>query len=141
MAIDFNAFLNRKYDIMEQEAVRPAAQAAPQTINVSAGMPSSGPSQPPEDKSDSFGVRDMPSSTSTLDKVGIDAARRYGNSFDLNLKKGIARVPGKGDGTKDTVKAKLAPGEAVLNKAAADGMGRGLIAALNKMGAKKMGMV
>jgi hypothetical protein len=56
-------------------------------------------------------------------------------------KKGIARVPGKGDGTKDTVKAKLAPGEAVLNKAAADNMGRGLIAALNKMGAKKMGMV
>jgi len=55
--------------------------------------------------------------------------------------KGVARVPGKGDGTKDTVKAKLAPGEAVLNKAAAEGMGRGLIAALNKMGAKKMGMI
>lgn len=57
------------------------------------------------------------------------------------LKKGIARVPGKGNGTKDTVKAKLAPGEAVLNKAAADGMGRGLISALNKVGARKMGLV
>lgn len=55
--------------------------------------------------------------------------------------KGTARVPGKGDGTKDTVKAKLAPGEAVLNKPAAEDMGRGLIAALNQMGAKKMGMI
>jgi hypothetical protein len=55
--------------------------------------------------------------------------------------KGTARVPGKGDGTKDTVKAKLAPGEAVLNKAAADGMGRGLINVMNQLGAKKMGMV
>jgi hypothetical protein len=57
------------------------------------------------------------------------------------LAKGTARVPGKGDGTKDTVKAQLAPGEAVLNKAAADGMGRGLINVMNKLGAKKMGMV
>jgi hypothetical protein len=57
------------------------------------------------------------------------------------LRKGLARVPGKGDGTKDTVPAMLAPGEAVLNKSAAEGMGRGLIAALNKLGAEKMGMV
>ena len=56
-------------------------------------------------------------------------------------RKGLARVPGKGDGTKDTVPAMLAPGEAVLNKSAAEGMGRGLIAALNKLGAEKMGMV
>lgn len=54
--------------------------------------------------------------------------------------KGTARVPGKGDGSKDTVPAKLAPGEAVLNKPAADMAGRGLIAVLNKMGAQKMGM-
>lgn len=57
------------------------------------------------------------------------------------LRMGTARVPGKGDGTKDTVKAKLAPGEAVLNKGAAEHLGRGLIAALNKHGAAKMGMV
>lgn len=57
------------------------------------------------------------------------------------FKKGTAKVEGKGDGTKDTVPAKLAPGEAVLNKAAAEHMGRGLIAALNKMGAEKMGLV
>lgn len=57
------------------------------------------------------------------------------------FKKGVARVPGKGDGTKDTVKAKLAPGEAVLNKSAAETLGRGLIDVLNKMGAKKMGLL
>ncbi len=56
-------------------------------------------------------------------------------------RKGIARVPGKGDGTQDTVHAKLAPGEAVLNKSAAEGMGRGLIEMLNRKGAQKMGMV
>lgn len=55
--------------------------------------------------------------------------------------KGTARVPGKGDGTKDTVKAKLAPGEAVLNKSAANTLGRGLIQRLNAHGATKMGMV
>jgi hypothetical protein len=60
---------------------------------------------------------------------------------ELRFAKGTAKVPGKGDGTKDTVKAKLAPGEAVLNKAAAENMGRGLIAALNAAGARKMGMV
>ena len=59
----------------------------------------------------------------------------------LGMKAGMTRVPGKGDGTKDTVPAKLAPGEAVMNKAAADHMGRGLIAVLNKLGAEKMGMV
>jgi len=56
------------------------------------------------------------------------------------LNAGTERVPGKGDGTKDTVAAKLAPGEAVLNKAAADFMGRGLIKKINKMGMMKMGM-
>jgi hypothetical protein len=55
--------------------------------------------------------------------------------------KGTARVPGKGDPRKDTVPAKLAPGEAVLNKPAAETLGRGLITALNKIGAQRMGMV
>lgn len=58
-----------------------------------------------------------------------------------NFAKGTARVPGKGSPKKDTVKAKLAPGEAVLNAEAAETMGRGLIAALNQMGAQKMGLV
>jgi hypothetical protein len=156
MAIDFNAFLNRKYDLMGQEAARPAAQAAPQTINVSTGTPGSGPGKEKNDSglaSENNGLVNIP--TSFTKPVNLDdttstlpAGSGSANSFDLlgpkgfgMYKKGIARVPGKGDGTKDTVKAKLAPGEAVLNKAAADNMGRGLIAALNKMGAKKMGMV
>ena len=40
----------------------------------------------------------------------------------------------------DKVPAVLAPGEAVLNKAAAEHVGRGTITALNAMGAAKMGM-
>lgn len=54
---------------------------------------------------------------------------------------GTARVPGKGSGKEDKVPAVLAPGEAVLNKAAAEKMGRKKIANANKEGAKKMGMV
>ena len=70
----------------------------------------------------------------------VDSVRSRYRSIG-GLKKGTARVPGKGDGTKDTVPAKLAPGEAVLNKAAAEHVGRGLIAHLNSMGAEKMGLV
>lgn len=55
--------------------------------------------------------------------------------------KGTAKVPGKGDGTEDTVPTMLAPGEAVLNKHAAESLGRGFIDALNKVGAQKMGLV
>lgn len=51
---------------------------------------------------------------------------------------GTSHVPGHGDGTVDTVPAMLAPGEAVLNKGAAEHMGRGMIAALNKLGLSKM---
>lgn len=56
------------------------------------------------------------------------------------FKKGTARVPGKGSPKKDTVPAKLAPGEAVLNASAAEEMGRDNIAAANRRGAMKMGM-
>lgn len=59
----------------------------------------------------------------------------------LGLKKGITKVPGKGSGKVDKVKATLAPGEAVLNKAAAEHLGRGVITALNALGRQKMGMV
>lgn len=55
--------------------------------------------------------------------------------------RGTTRVPGQGDGTVDTQPALLAPGESVLNRAAADTLGRGLIAALNSAGRQKMGMV
>jgi hypothetical protein len=53
---------------------------------------------------------------------------------------GANEVPGQGSGQTDTVPAMLAPHEAVLNKAAADILGRGLIAALNTQGVKQMGM-
>lgn len=49
-------------------------------------------------------------------------------------KKGLAAVPKTG-------KTTVHKGEAILNKPAADKMGRGLIAALNVMGQQKMGMV
>lgn len=49
-------------------------------------------------------------------------------------------VPGPGDGTVDTVNAKLASGEAVLNKAAADFLGRDLIDKINQAGAIAMGL-
>jgi hypothetical protein len=51
---------------------------------------------------------------------------------------GTARIPGKGDGSVDTVPAVLASGEAVLNKGAAEHIGRGLIAHLNAIGVAKM---
>ena len=51
---------------------------------------------------------------------------------------GTQRVPGKGSGMVDKVKAVLAPGEAVLNKGAAEHMGRDNIAALNAIGHAKM---
>lgn len=68
-------------------------------------------------------------------------SKKRGGNIGTSLKHGTEKVPGKGDGTKDTVPAKLAPGEAVLNKAAAEFMGRGLIKKLNQMGMHKMGMM
>jgi hypothetical protein len=59
----------------------------------------------------------------------------------MHFRKGTSRVPGKGSGMVDSVKARLAPGEAVLNRAAADAVGRGVIAAQNAAGAARMGMV
>jgi hypothetical protein len=53
---------------------------------------------------------------------------------------GANEVPGQGTGKTDTVPAMLAPHEAVLNRAAADMLGRGLIAALNTQGMRQMGM-
>ena len=53
---------------------------------------------------------------------------------------GANRVPGQGTGKVDTVPAMLAPGEAVLNKHAAETIGRARIAAANAKGARKMGL-
>ena len=56
-----------------------------------------------------------------------------------HFKAGTEKVPGKGTGKVDTVPAMLAPGEAVLNKGAAEHMGRGNIKQLNQIGLAKMG--
>jgi hypothetical protein len=63
-----------------------------------------------------------------------------GYPFGAGYLFGATAVPGRGSGTTDTVPAMLAPHEAVLNRAAADMVGRGLIAALNKRGVQQMGM-
>lgn len=66
----------------------------------------------------------------------VDPDPMYRNHFST----GTAEVPGVGDGTVDTVDAKLAPKEAVLNRAAADLLGRDTIDAFNKVGQHLMGM-
>lgn len=65
------------------------------------------------------------------DNMGMDVA---------GMAAGGGTVPGGGDGTVDTVNAKLAGGEAVLNKAAADFLGRDLIDKVNQAGAIAMGL-
>lgn len=57
-------------------------------------------------------------------------------SFDT----GTSQVPGDGSPKVDSVSAKLAPGEAVLNAAAAEHLGRSTIDFLNAIGAHKMGL-
>ena len=55
-----------------------------------------------------------------------------------NYDQGTHTVPGEGDGSHDTVPATLAPGEAVLNRGAAELTGRMLIKHLNDLGARMM---
>lgn len=71
---------------------------------------------------------------------GAPQAQQPQGSTPRNYATGTDRVPGKGSGKKDTQKAMLAPGEAVLNKAAAEHLGRHTIALLNALGEQKMGM-
>lgn len=64
-----------------------------------------------------------------------------GNPSAITTKRyeaGTNKVPGQGDGTVDKVPAMLAPGEAVLNKGAAEHIGRDKIAAVNAVGHAKM---
>jgi len=73
----------------------------------------------------------LPTMKSVLDK-NPDGTPKYA--------RGTSKVPGKGKPNKDTVDAKLAPGEAVLNQGAAEHMGRGLIDVMNAIGAHKMAL-
>jgi hypothetical protein len=64
-----------------------------------------------------------------------------GNPLDRNhFDAGTSKVPGQGDGKTDTVPSMLAPGEAVLNRGAAEHLGRDTISLLNAIGAHKMGL-
>lgn len=63
-----------------------------------------------------------------------------GYPFGAGYLFGATAVPGQGSGTVDKVPAMLAPHEAVLNRAAADMLGRGAIAQLNAAGVRKMGL-
>lgn len=72
--------------------------------------------------------------------AGTPDIPRFNLGTSENYKKGKGKVPGKGDGTKDTQPAMLAPGEAVLNKGAAEHLGRHNIDLLNAIGLSKMGM-
>lgn len=65
-------------------------------------------------------------------------ASMAGKMTTKNYNEGATKVPGQGDGTVDKVPAMLAPGEAVLNKGAAEHFGRDKIAALNSVGHAKM---
>lgn len=74
-----------------------------------------------------------------LGPLGVDAFGQQ-KQPENKFKTGTSRVPGKGAPTKDTVPAKLAPGEAVLNAAAAEHLGRENIDRLNAAGAIAMGI-
>lgn len=86
------------------------------------------------------------SSLSNVTKPGASSSYYVGParideySEEKRKAKGETKVPGKGSGKVDKVPRLLAPGEAILNKAAAEFLGRGMIRKLNSMGAKKMGM-
>lgn len=74
-----------------------------------------------------------------LDSIGASRPSFF-SLTDFGFSQGTERVPGHGSGHVDTVPAMLAPGEAVLNRAAAENFGRGNIAQLNAAGARQMGL-
>lgn len=151
--MDFSEAVARKYGILQQGADTASAKVA-NDYDIGVRNANNDAQKNANDYDVGMGRNAVDREGNRLDStVGMgrnaNDAQRNANDFNiqdrkLNMEsewaKGIAKVPGKGDGTKDTVKAKLAPGEAVLNKAAADHMGRGLIHALNVMGTRKMGL-
>lgn len=110
--------------------VQPLAKGMPGYAQGTSSVP--GPGQTVTTGSWEGPVVSAPTPTSTLaSQAGIKRVPR------IPLSKGTAKVPGKGSGNVDTVPAELAPGEAVLNKHAAEHMGRGLIGVLNALGNAK----
>lgn len=97
---------------------------APAPINVMA--PSVSPLAP---------KRGTPSLLDSPSFLELSKPKYASDPFGFKFKRGVTSVPGKGSG--DKVPAALEPKEAVLNKHAADMLGRKKIAQLNKAGNEK----
>jgi hypothetical protein len=82
----------------------------------------------------------LSSSSPILPGYAFAQGHNEGTEEVMEASAGASKVPGQGDGTVDTVAAKLAPGEAVLNKHAAEMLGRGMIKTLNDVGLAKRAM-
>ena len=74
-------------------------------------------------------------------RMGTESDIRTKDQGSGEFSSGTSRVSAPGDGTADTTKAKLANGEAVLNRGAAEHLGQPAIQALNAVGMLRMGMV
>ena len=74
-------------------------------------------------------------------RMGTESDIRAKDQGSGEFATGTSRVRAPGDGTVDTTKAKLANGEAVLNRGAAEHLGQPAIQALNAVGMLRMGMV
>jgi hypothetical protein len=166
--VDFNAMLNRKYDILQQNADANSLEADAKLLSAraGAGLAASGAAENyakagniNADTRAFSGSPPIERTSGPLVDVGagkaIDAAaakakpEKQSSLLDdenspmrrpLFASKGMTKVPGKGSPKVDKVPAMLAPGEAVLNAPAAKMMGRGLIKKVNAAGQKKMGM-
>lgn len=79
--------------------------------------------------------RGTPSLLESPSFLGMSKPKFDNDPFGFKFKRGVTSVPGKGSG--DKVPAALEPKEAVLNKHAADMLGRKKIAQLNKAGNEK----
>lgn len=181
--MSFSDLINRKYDILQQQATAQSNQenaqaglltanthevganaAAQRALQAAQGGLIGAQTQrtnidsafAPADISSQIGLRtaqggeagaraglfssQIPLAGAQLLGATTDDATNQTNRSRYGFKEGTTKVPGKGDGTVDKVEAKLAPGEAVLNKAAAEHLGRDTIALLNAIGSAKMGL-
>lgn len=132
--------------------VQPTGKAIARPVTPPAPPPPPKPMQGPQTLSQTAagtaaepfakGVDTVDSWYHTLDTLARGLGFACGTSRvpAVKAQAGMTRVPGQGPSNVDSVPAMLAPEEAVLNAPAADMVGRGLIEALNQIGAMKMGM-
>lgn len=161
--VDWTGYLDRKYDILQQDANSrtTAANAGATQSYAQAGLTNTQAGQLPADSAAHRALEGTQGAYNTA--LGDEAKARSGlydtqtqsaihnlGSSGINpgslfhlfgFSHGTSAVPGQGTGTVDTTPAMLAPGEAVLNKAAAEHLGRHTIDLLNALGQVKMGTV